>query len=64
MDWVKAYMSIWTELQAYIKQYHTTGLVWNKTVRSGFSSVYINDDADNFAINCYLVLLVNLREYY
>ncbi|KFW72840.1 Adenylyl cyclase-associated protein 1, partial [Pygoscelis adeliae] len=31
VDWVKAYLSIWTELQAYIKEYHTTGLTWNKT---------------------------------
>uniref|UniRef100_A0A8B9LE60 C-CAP/cofactor C-like domain-containing protein n=1 Tax=Astyanax mexicanus TaxID=7994 RepID=A0A8B9LE60_ASTMX len=31
VDWVKAYLSIWTELQTYIKQHHTTGLVWNKT---------------------------------
>lgn len=32
MDWVKAYVSIWTELQNYIKQHHTTGLTWNRTV--------------------------------
>ncbi|KFU91851.1 Adenylyl cyclase-associated protein 1, partial [Chaetura pelagica] len=32
VDWVKAYLSIWTELQAYIKEYHTTGLTWSKTV--------------------------------
>ncbi|KAK3531948.1 hypothetical protein QTP86_001831 [Hemibagrus guttatus] len=31
VDWVKAYLSIWTELQAYIKQHHTTGLIWSKT---------------------------------
>ncbi|XP_060640598.2 adenylyl cyclase-associated protein 1 [Anolis sagrei] len=31
VDWVKAYLSIWTELQAYIKEYHTTGLSWSKT---------------------------------
>ncbi|NWI12691.1 CAP1 protein, partial [Crypturellus soui] len=31
VDWVKAYLSIWTELQAYIKEYHTTGLTWSKT---------------------------------
>lgn len=35
MDWVKAYLSIWTELQAYIKEYHTTGLTWSKTVSAG-----------------------------
>lgn len=32
VDWVKAYLSIWTELQAYIKEFHTTGLTWSKTV--------------------------------
>ncbi|KFV75093.1 Adenylyl cyclase-associated protein 1, partial [Dryobates pubescens] len=31
VDWVKAYLSIWTELQAYIKEHHTTGLAWSKT---------------------------------
>ncbi|KAG7225397.1 hypothetical protein INR49_027386 [Caranx melampygus] len=30
-DWVKAYVSIWTELQNYIKQHHTTGLTWSKS---------------------------------
>ncbi len=32
VEWVNAYVSIWTELQAYIKQHHTTGLSWSKTV--------------------------------
>lgn len=31
VDWVKAYISIWTELQNYIKQHHTTGLAWSKS---------------------------------
>uniref|UniRef100_A0A3B4YE75 Adenylyl cyclase-associated protein n=1 Tax=Seriola lalandi dorsalis TaxID=1841481 RepID=A0A3B4YE75_SERLL len=31
VDWVKAYVSIWTELQNYIKQHHTTGLTWSKS---------------------------------
>ena len=31
VDWVKAYLSIWTELQAYIKEFHTTGLAWSRT---------------------------------
>ncbi|KAL4629760.1 adenylyl cyclase-associated protein 2, partial [Arapaima gigas] len=30
VDWVRSYLRIWTELQSYIKQYHTTGLVWSK----------------------------------
>lgn len=32
VDWVKAYISIWTDLQSYIKQHHTTGLSWSKSV--------------------------------
>ncbi|CAN9504212.1 unnamed protein product [Ophioblennius macclurei] len=31
VDWVKSYLSIWTDLQAYIKTHHTTGLVWSKS---------------------------------
>ncbi|KAG7457450.1 hypothetical protein MATL_G00227200 [Megalops atlanticus] len=30
VDWVRSYLNIWTELQAYIKQHHTTGLVWSQ----------------------------------
>lgn len=36
VDWVKTYLSIWTELQAYIKEFHTTGLAWSKTVSESF----------------------------
>nr|XP_046273075.1 adenylyl cyclase-associated protein 2 isoform X2 [Scatophagus argus] len=31
VDWVRSYLSIWTEMQSFIKQHHTTGLVWSKT---------------------------------
>ncbi|XP_067867384.1 adenylyl cyclase-associated protein 1 [Heterodontus francisci] len=31
VEWVKAYISFWTALQAYIKANHTTGLSWSKT---------------------------------
>ncbi|XP_043921663.1 adenylyl cyclase-associated protein 2-like [Protopterus annectens] len=31
VDWVKSYLSIWCELQSYIKEYHTTGLSWSTT---------------------------------
>ncbi|OCT57064.1 hypothetical protein XELAEV_18004066mg [Xenopus laevis] len=30
-DWVRAYLNIWTDMQAYIKEHHTTGLTWKKT---------------------------------
>ncbi|XP_058031724.1 adenylyl cyclase-associated protein 2 [Ahaetulla prasina] len=41
VDWVKSFLNIWTELQAYIKEYHTTGLIWSKTgpVASAASSL-------------------------
>lgn len=32
VNWVKAYSGSITELHAYVKTYHTTGLVWNKQV--------------------------------
>lgn len=28
VDWVKAWVQTLTDLQAFVKQYHTTGLVW------------------------------------
>ncbi|KAM8767400.1 adenylyl cyclase-associated protein 2 isoform 2-T3 [Acanthopagrus schlegelii] len=31
VDWVRSYLSIWTEMQAFIKQHHTVGLVWSKS---------------------------------
>ncbi|KAM7373184.1 hypothetical protein PAMP_008057 [Pampus punctatissimus] len=30
VDWVRSYLSIWTEMQSFIKQHHTTGLAWSK----------------------------------
>ncbi|CAL9691483.1 unnamed protein product [Knipowitschia caucasica] len=30
VDWVHSYLSIWTEMQSYIKQHHCTGLEWSK----------------------------------
>ncbi|NP_001082639.1 cyclase associated actin cytoskeleton regulatory protein 1 L homeolog isoform X1 [Xenopus laevis] len=30
-DWVRAYLNIWTDMQTYIKEHHTTGLTWKKT---------------------------------
>ncbi|XP_066480883.1 adenylyl cyclase-associated protein 2 isoform X2 [Tiliqua scincoides] len=47
VDWVKSYLNIWTELQAYIKEYHTTGLTWSKTgllasAESGLSALRSN----------------------
>lgn len=31
VDWVKSWVQTLTELQAYVKQHHTTGLVWSGT---------------------------------
>lgn len=29
VEWVRAWIQVLTELQAFVKQHHTTGLVWN-----------------------------------
>ncbi|OCT76493.1 cyclase associated actin cytoskeleton regulatory protein 2 L homeolog isoform X2 [Xenopus laevis] len=34
VDWVKSYLNIWSELQAYIKEYHTTGVSWGNAIYS------------------------------
>ncbi|TKS88415.1 Adenylyl cyclase-associated protein 2 [Collichthys lucidus] len=41
VDWVRSYLSIWTEMQSFIKQHHTTGLVWSKTGWSPFNAAVI-----------------------
>uniref|UniRef100_A0A8C4WSZ4 Adenylyl cyclase-associated protein n=1 Tax=Eptatretus burgeri TaxID=7764 RepID=A0A8C4WSZ4_EPTBU len=33
IEWVKSLLAMWTKLQDYIKEHHTTGLVWSKTGR-------------------------------
>ncbi|XP_068093043.1 adenylyl cyclase-associated protein 2 [Hyperolius riggenbachi] len=35
VDWVKSYLSIWSLLQAYIKEYHTTGISWGHALSKG-----------------------------
>jgi len=37
VEWVKSWLQTLTELQAYVKQFHTTGLVWNKTGEDAIS---------------------------
>jgi len=29
VEWTKTWLATLTELQAFVKEYHTTGLVWN-----------------------------------
>lgn len=29
VDWVRSWIELLTELQKFVKQYHTTGLVWS-----------------------------------
>ncbi|XP_067282168.1 adenylyl cyclase-associated protein 2 [Pseudorasbora parva] len=40
VEWVRSYLSIWTELQIYIKDHHTTGLVWSRTGPVAPSSLF------------------------
>ncbi|KAL0119327.1 hypothetical protein PUN28_009714 [Cardiocondyla obscurior] len=35
IDWCKAWVQTLTDLQQYVRQHHTTGLVWAKTAASG-----------------------------
>lgn len=34
VDWVKSYLNIWNQLQAYIKEFHTTGISWGHALSS------------------------------
>lgn len=34
VNWVKMWVQLLTELQAYVKQYHTTGVTWNSSRKS------------------------------
>lgn len=40
VDWVRSYLSIWTEMQSHIKQHHATGLVWSKSGPIAPSSLF------------------------
>lgn len=42
IEWVRSYLSIWTELQIFIKEHHTTGLVWNKTGPVASPSLFVS----------------------
>lgn len=35
VEWVKAWIQTLNELQAFVKQYHTTGLVWSGNYKNG-----------------------------
>ena len=39
VDWVKAWGKVLNDLHAYVKQYHTTGLVWGSQGKRDFGSV-------------------------
>ncbi|XP_065574310.1 adenylyl cyclase-associated protein 2-like isoform X3 [Artemia franciscana] len=39
VDWVKVWIQTLNDLQAYVKQHHTTGLMWNPSGKSATASV-------------------------
>ncbi|KAM9307982.1 adenylyl cyclase-associated protein 2 [Gastrophryne carolinensis] len=41
-DWVKSYLNIWNQMQAYIKEYHTTGISWGHALSSGKEAQHNN----------------------
>lgn len=45
VEWVRSYLGIWTELQNYIKQHHTTGLVWSKIGPVAPASLFVAQPA-------------------
>ncbi|KAF4074115.1 hypothetical protein AMELA_G00250870 [Ameiurus melas] len=45
VEWVRSYLSIWTEMQAFIKQHYTTGLLWSKTGPVAPSSLFTAEPA-------------------
>ncbi|XP_077362202.1 adenylyl cyclase-associated protein 2 isoform X1 [Festucalex cinctus] len=45
VDWVRSYLSIWTEMQSFIKLHHTTGLLWSKTGPLAPASLFENPSA-------------------
>ncbi|XP_005917513.1 adenylyl cyclase-associated protein 2 [Haplochromis burtoni] len=47
VDWVRSYLLIWTEMQAFIKQHHTTGLVWSKSGPIAPASLFDSPPAPN-----------------
>lgn len=42
--WVSSFMTLLSDLQAYVKQYHTTGLVWNPKGAVASPSVPVKSD--------------------
>jgi adenylyl cyclase-associated protein len=51
VTWARSYTAIWVALQAYVKEYHTTGLSWNPT--GGEASAPVSDSFPfNFASIC------------
>ena len=38
VEWVRAFHGAIVELQAYVKDNHTTGLCWNPSVRNGIGT--------------------------
>ncbi|XP_034747833.1 adenylyl cyclase-associated protein 2 [Etheostoma cragini] len=48
VDWVRSYLSIWTEMQSFIKQHHSTGLVWSKSGPIAPPSLYDPPSAPSY----------------
>lgn len=62
VDWVHSYLLIWTEMQSFIKQHHTTGLVWSKTVSTQKTVTGISTVTHSFSFTeeCTLFFLQNV----
>ena len=50
VKWVRAFTGAIQDLQAYVKKFHTTGLVWNKAVSIHSNSVHIVCESESVYI--------------
>ncbi|CAN9504025.1 unnamed protein product [Ophioblennius macclurei] len=47
VDWVRSYLSVWTEMQSFIKEHHTTGLEWSKSGPIAPASLLVSPPAQS-----------------
>jgi hypothetical protein len=41
IEWVNSYVAIFTAMQSYVKEYHSTGLVWNPRVCHSYIFLFL-----------------------
>lgn len=64
VDWVRSYLSIWTEMQSFIKQHHTTGLEWSKSVSTTHTLLSVHYILLYVVINTITLFFEHYYHYY